>query len=247
MVWDLGRKGERMKITVINGSMRHGSTWHCMDALRQALAERGPIEVKEFFLPKDMPHFCAGCYACFLNGEEACPHAASVRPIAEALLACDLIILTSAVYAMDVTGQMKALLDHLCYQWISHRPNPKMFDKIGLTVVTTAGAGLRHTTKTLKNSLIFWGVKKIYTFRMPVAAMRWSEVSSKKTVKIQKQTRVLAARIAQTVQHAPRLRTPLPRKLLFAMMAKIQKNNDWSPADRKYWEAHGWLNGTKPF
>jgi len=49
-----------MKITVINGNMRRGSTWHTMDLIRQELAKYDETEVTEFFLPKDMPHFCIG-------------------------------------------------------------------------------------------------------------------------------------------------------------------------------------------
>ena len=45
--------------------------------------------VTEFFLPKDMPHFCAGCFSCFLRGENACPHADLVQPIARAIGAID--------------------------------------------------------------------------------------------------------------------------------------------------------------
>lgn len=149
-----------MKIAVVNGNMRHGSTWHCMDAIRDELAKFDDTEVKEYFLPKDLPHFCTGCFSCLSNGEDTCPHAAYTKPITEAMIESDLIILTSPVYGFDVSGQMKTFIDHLCFMWMSHRPNPQMFNKIGLTVSTTAGAGLGHTTKTMRNSLIYWGVKK---------------------------------------------------------------------------------------
>jgi len=125
-----------MKITVINGNMRRGSTWHTMDLIRQELAKYDETEVTEFFLPKDMPHFCNGCYSCFYNGEDTCPHASYIKPIAEAITESDLIVLTSPVYGFDVSGQMKALIDHLCFMWMSHRPNPKMFNKVGLTVTS---------------------------------------------------------------------------------------------------------------
>jgi multimeric flavodoxin WrbA len=149
-----------MKITVINGNTRHGSTWHCMDLIMEELSKYEEIEKTEFTLPKDLPEFCRGCFSCFLNGEDTCPHASFVAPIVKAVLDADLIVLTSPVYGMDVTGQMKAFIDHLCFMWVSHRPNPRMFTKIGLTVTTTAGAGLKHTSKTMKNSLDFWCVRK---------------------------------------------------------------------------------------
>lgn len=236
-----------MKITVINGSMRHGSTWHCMDAIRQELEKYDQADVSEFFLPKDMPHFCMGCYACFNHGEDACPHAASIKPIVEAMIEAELVILTSPVYGFDVSGQMKAFLDHLCFMWMSHRPNPGMFHKIGLAISTTAGAGLRHTTKTMKNSLTYWGVKKVYTYQIPVAAMKWSDVSEEKKKKIKKDAEILAPRIAKSIQNRKKLPNPLFRSCIFKIMAAMQRKNDWNQTDRSHWEKHGWLSGGNPF
>ena len=88
-----------------------------------------------------------------------------------------LILLASPSYGLDVSGAMKAFIDHLCFMWISHRPNPVILNKTGLSVVTTAGAGLRHSTKTLRNFLQFWGIKRIFSFKKAVAAAKWSDVS----------------------------------------------------------------------
>ncbi|NMC57105.1 MAG: flavodoxin family protein [Eubacteriaceae bacterium] len=236
-----------MKITIINGTMRKGSTHHCADAVMQQLNKYDETEVTEFFLPKDMPNFCIGCYSCFYNGEHTCPHNEYIKPIVNAILESDLIVLTSPVYAFDVSGQMKTFLDHLCYMWLSHRPNPKMFDKIALTISTTAGAGLGHTQKTMKSSLKYWGVKKIFSYATPVSAMKWSDVSEKKKEKIDKDTKALAAKIAKSVKNAQKLHNPLFRSFFFNLMKGMQKKNDWNKTDRNHWESLGWLNGNKPF
>ncbi len=233
-----------MKITVINGSMRHGNTWQCADLIMKELASVEETEIKEFFLPRDMPHFCCGCFSCFFNGEDTCPHAQSVQPIAEALLNADLIVLNSSVYALDVTGQMKALLDHLCYQWMSHRPNPRMFNKVALTVVTTAGAGLSHATKTLRNSLRFWGVKRIHSFKGAVAASKWSEITEKNQAKIKKETARIARRVAHDVKNAKKLPSPLIRGIMMkAMAGAMHKYENWNPRDLQYWESNNWFKG----
>jgi multimeric flavodoxin WrbA len=236
-----------MKITVINGSMRRGSTWHCMDKVRRELSKYEEVELTEFFLPKDMPHFCNGCFTCFYHGEDQCPHADSVAPIVKAIIAADLIVLTSPVYGLDVSGQLKALIDHLCFMWISHRPKAEMFHKIGLTITTTAGAGLGHTTKTMKNSLNFWGVKKTYAFKSPVSASNWADVSEKKLLKINKDTAALAKRIYSAVKNEKKLPNPLVRSVMFHLMSGMQKKNDWNMTDRNHWESQGWLSGVKPF
>lgn len=236
-----------MKITVINGNMRHGSTWHCMDTILQELAKNDKIEVIEFFLPRDLPHFCNGCFSCIYNGEDTCQHIAYLKPIVEAITVSDLIILTSPVYGFDVSGQMKSLIDHLCYMWMSHRPNHKMFNKIGLTVTTAAGAGLGHTTKTMKNSLFYWGTKKVFSYKSPVAAMKWSDVSNKKKAKIEQDAQKLAARISISVKNSHKLPNPLFRSIFFRIMASMQKKNNWNKTDRDHWETHGWLTGNRPF
>ena len=230
-----------MKVIVINGNARHGSTWHCMDLLLQALSRYGEVERTEFFLPKAMPNFCNGCFSCIYNGEHTCPHAESVQPIVQAMLSADVVILTSPVYAMDISGQMKALLDHLCYMWMSHRPNPAMFNKIGVTLVTTAGAGLKHTVKTLRNSLQFWGVKRIYSYSNPVAAMKWSEVKPEKQQRISRDLAAMAERIAKAVSGADKLRVPLFRSFFLWMMRGMMRKNTWNLRDRKHWEDQGWI------
>jgi multimeric flavodoxin WrbA len=236
-----------MKITVINGNMRHGSTWNCMDAIVRKIERYEAVERTEFVLPRDMPHQCVGCFFCIYNGEETCPHHASVAPIAEAILNADLVILTSPVYGMDVSGSLKTLLDHLCYMWMSHRPNSKMFSTIGLTVVTTAGVGLKHTTKTMKNSLTFWGVKKCFSLKNAVAAKSWAEVSDKRKAKIEKETEKLAGKLVRAVRDTKKLPNPMFRSFMFKAMTGSMKKNDWNLRDKEHWEQQGWLNGAKPF
>ncbi|AFA47357.1 flavodoxin family protein [Acetobacterium woodii] len=236
-----------MRITVINGNMHHGSTWHCKDLLVQKISELAETQVTEFYLPKDMSDFCSGCFSCFLKGEETCPHADQIRPIVAALAAADLVILTSPVYGLDVSGQLKALLDHLCFMWISHRPNPKMFNTVGISLTTTAGAGLSHTTKTMQNSLKYWGIKKCFASKQRVAAMTWSEIPAKKRGQIEKEMQRLAQKVTQTVTQIEHRPSPLFRKVMFNVMKQMMKDNHWNPIDRNHWEAHGWLTGNKPF
>ena len=236
-----------MKITVVYGNSRHGSTWHCMDLFKQELSRYNKVEVTEFTLPKDMPHFCNGCFSCIYNGEKTCPHSKFIGPIVEAFEQSNLIVLTSPVYGMDVSGQLKALIDHLCFMWMSHRPNPKMFNKISLTITTTAGAGLSHTSKTMKNSFKFWGVKRIFNFKNAVSAMKWDDVSAERQAKIKKEITKMAAKISRNVNNAEKLSSPFFRSFFFKMMTGMMKKNTWNLTDKNHWEAHGWLKGVNPF
>jgi multimeric flavodoxin WrbA len=236
-----------MKVTIINGNMRHGSTWHCVQEIIGQLQRWEQVDITEFFLPRDLPQFCNGCFSCIYNGETTCPHDESMMPIVKGLVDADLIVLASPVYGFDVSGQMKAFIDHLCFMWMSHRPNADMFRKIGLTVTTSAGAGLGHTTKTMKNSLVFWGLKRVYAFKFPVSAMKWDDVSEKNKQKIERKAGKLAAQIYRAVKHSSSSPNPLFRSFFFRLMKGMQKKNDWNMTDRNHWEKMGWLGGAKPF
>jgi multimeric flavodoxin WrbA len=237
----------KMKITIIHGTMRHGSTWHAVDAVIQALARHVPTEVTEFFLPRDMPNFCAGCFTCFLRGEDKCPHAPSVQPIVQTILEADLVVLASPVYVYDVSAQIKALLDHLGYLWLPHRPAPEMFSKVGLTVVTTAGAGAKRAGGTLRKSFTFWGVRRVYSLGGAVASNGWEGVTAKRRAKITRAAESVARRIERSIAGKNRIPYPPFRALLFKMMAGMQKKNVWGALDRAHWENNGWLSGKKPF
>lgn len=236
-----------MKITVVYGNMRHGSTWHAVEAVIKELSKRVPTEVTEFSLPRDMPNFCAGCFTCFMHGEDKCPHAASVQPIVQAILGADLVVLASPVYVYDVSAQMKALLDHLGYLWMPHRPAPEMFTKIGLTVVTTAGAGTKRAAGTLRKSFAFWGVRRVYSLGGAVASNGWEGVSAKRRARIAHRAEIVARRIERSVREKGRTHYPPFRAFLFKMMARMQKKNIWSPLDHAHWEKNGWLSGKRPF
>ncbi|MBH1942321.1 NAD(P)H-dependent oxidoreductase [Mobilitalea sibirica] len=236
-----------MKITVINGNTRHGNTWSCMKLFLKELSNYDETEIKEYYLPKDMPYFCIGCYSCFSLGENSCPHHEVVSPIVNSIIEADLIIMTSPVYSLDVSGHLKALLDHLCFLWISHRPIPAMFHKASLAIVTTAGVGLGHTVKTMTNSLSFWGVKRIFTYKAVIPVSSWEQMSEQKRYKMGKKIRKKAGKIARSIKKMDHLHYPMIRKMLFYMMRNMMKSNTWNPFERNYWEKQGWLGKKRPF
>jgi multimeric flavodoxin WrbA len=236
-----------MKVTVINGGIRRGSTWHCKEIFLRELSAYEELSLQEFFLPKDMPDQCLGCFSCFLKGEHNCSHAGKMEPILKAMKEADLIVMTSPVYGLDVSGSLKVLLDHLCFLWITHRPDPSMFHKLGLAITTTAGAGLNHTVKTMRNSMFFWGMKKIFSFKRRVDARKWEDVTDKRKDKIHKDIMKMARKIFKAYKNEKRRPYPLVKKFMFKMMRRMMKKNTYYPYDRNYWEQQGWFGKNRPF
>ena len=108
-----------MKICAVYGTERRGCTWHIAQEVLSRLPE---AEVTEFFLPRDCPDPCVSCFRCF-NEENRCYHSEGAGKILDAMLEADVIVLTSPVYALHLTGQMKTFLDHYASMWMVHRPN----------------------------------------------------------------------------------------------------------------------------
>nr|WP_312576179.1 NAD(P)H-dependent oxidoreductase [Sedimentibacter sp.] len=232
-----------MKVAVIYGTEHKGSTYNITQLFLKDLAIENK-DVKEFFLPKDMPHFCIGCGNCFTKSEKFCPHYEEVNKISEAILNSDLLIFSSPVYVYHTTGQMKTLLDHFGYQWIVHRPDKKMFNKMALVISTAAGAGMKSTNKDIGDSLSFWGVARIFKYGKGVAAINWEGVSEKNKQTIEKDLGKIAAKISNTYTHV----TPsIGVKIKFYIMRFVQKKIGFSEVDVKYWKDQGWLEKVRPW
>ena len=228
-----------MKTVIIHGQSHKGSTYH----IAHELAEKIGGEITEFFLPRDFGEFCLGCTRCFVDSETKCPHVESLTPITQVMDDADVIILASPVYVYHATGAMKALLDHYGYRWMAHRPEGSMFKKQGVCIATAAGAGVKSALKDMSDSLFFWGIARIYSYGLGVAATDWDSVSAKKKAAIDKKLTTMAKRIASRKgQVQPGIKT----KGMFAIMRLTQKNG-WNKADFEHWKAQGWLEKKRPW
>jgi multimeric flavodoxin WrbA len=113
-----------MEITIIHGQGHYGSTYHISKLMREQLGGKDAT-VREYFLPKDGPGFCVGCFNCITKDEKLCPQADKTQEIVESMISSDVIIIDSPTYCMEMTGQLKTLFDHLGYMWLA-RPGKAM-------------------------------------------------------------------------------------------------------------------------
>ena len=202
-----------------------------------------PKEVTEFFLPRDLNHFCTGCYAC-LEGREKCPFWEDRKKLDDALRAADLLILTTPNYCMMPSAPMKAFLDLSFTNWLSHKPYEEMFGKRAVVISTAAGAGAGKAAKLVANNLLNWGIPKVYTYGISVNALSWDTTPEKKKNKIIKDMKKLAAKLSGN----SRVKVGIKTRFLFRMFSGMQKA-DWgaSASEKEYWKSRGWLDGKKPW
>lgn len=232
-----------MEITILHGQMHKGNTYHITEMLKEKLTVKDTV-VHEYFLPKDTPSFCVGCFQCILKGEEYCPQAAQVQKIAASMQRSEIIMIDSPTYCFEMTGQLKTLFDHFGYMWMSHRPRKEMFSKIGIVISSAAGAGGKNVTKSIAKQLFWWGVPKVHQLHFNVSSMSWKDTSDKIKLKI---TQKIEAVTRQVSKQAGKEKYNFKIKFLFHIMRKMQEGNKWNLTDRNYWQTNNWLGAVRPW
>ena len=215
-----------MKILTILGTTHKGNTRAMVDLFLDEF-KNNDNEFDEILLPTDMPEFCYGCAHCILKGEEECPHDNLMKPIVQKLEKADLIIIATPIFAMSCSSGLKALLDHLAYIWLVHRPMESMFSKVGLIITTAGGSGVKDTVKLIKNNMFYWGIPTIYKYNITTMKMGGNYVDYKHKDKIQKQVKIKANKVKKSLKNR---KVGIKTKLYFHIFKMTQKNG-WNKTD----------------
>lgn len=237
-----------MKITVINGTEKHGITYRLKEMFLAPL--RGTAEITEYVLPGDCPAFCMGCTSCILAGEHTCKDAAYVQKIAASLLEAELIVMTSPAYVFHTTGAMKALLDHFAYLWMPHRPAPAMFGKRAVIITQCLGAGGKSAAKDIAHSLSWWGISdiRVFTGRL-MGDIVWDRLTEKKRSELTQGIGKLSEKYVRA-DYAKPARTKWYTKLKF-LFCRVMKRSLYESGpecvDVAYWAERGWLGSARPW
>ncbi len=236
-----------MKITVINGTEKHGVTYR----LKETFLKQFPqAEVTEFYLPKDCPHFCIGCTTCILKDEKLCKAAEYTQKIEQAMLEADLLVFASPAYVYHITGAMKAMLDHLAYRWMPHRPAKEMFSKRAVIITQCLGGGEKSAAKDIKDSLSWWGVSSIRTcaFKL-LSEVTWDKLPEKRRAAMNKKLIQTAKNVAaEDFDKRPHIKLAVKIKFFIVRMLQTSLGKkDPNYTDFKYWKTNGWIDKKRPW
>ena len=230
-----------MKIVMINGQNHKGSTYTIGKLLADKFGE--DTEVVEFFLPRDLNHFCTGCYTC-IEDDTKCPFYEEKNKIMTEVESADLLIFTTPTYCMNASAPLKAFIDLTFNYWIAHRPRACMFQKKAVIISTAAGSGAKKAADYVASVLFYWGVPYTISYGICIQAMNWDGVSDKKKQKIEKDITKIAKQISQKKE----VKVGLKTKAFFMLMRMMQKGNMGSgETERNYWARNGWLDHARPW
>ncbi len=230
-----------MKIVMIHGQNHKGSTYH----IGRMIASKISCEenIVEFFLPRDLNHFCVGCYAC-IEDVTKCPFYEEKNKIMTEVESADILIFTTPTYCLRASAPMKSFIDLTFNYWMSHRPRKCMFSKKAIVISTAAGSGAKKAVKDIADALFYWGIPYILSYGITIQAMNWSGIKDKKMQQIEKDT----TRIANKILKKNFVKVGIKTKAMFMLMRMMQKANFGSgDADRAYWEKNGWLDKKRPW
>ena len=137
-----------MKIVMLNGQNHKGSTYN----IGRMIADRieGENEITEFFFPRDLNHFCAGCYKR-IEDFTACPCYDEKKRIIDAIDKADILIVTTPTYCMHMSAPLKAFFDLTFDLWMAHRPMESMLKKRAVIVSTAAGTGTKSAIRDVED------------------------------------------------------------------------------------------------
>ena len=230
-----------MKVVLIYGQNHKGSSYHIGRMIADKM--QGANEITEFFLPRNLNHFCLGCYNC-IEDDAKCPFYDDKRKIMDAVEAADVLIFTTPTYCMHASAPMKSFMDLTFTYWMVHRPRKCMFSKRAVVVSTAAGTGMKSAMKDITNTLFYWGVPYVKSYGVAVQAMSWDGVNEKKKVKIERDTEKLAQKLSVGKKPSVGIKT----RFMFKVMGVMQSAGmGSSPAEKEYWEQNGWLGKKRPW
>ena len=218
-------RDEKMKYLIINGSPRKKNTYGIVKQIKSNLDG----EFEEVNLINQKIPLCNGCHKCIMESETQCPHFEMVNPIVEKIKDCDGLIITSPVYALNVTGLLKNFIDHTAY--IYHRP--AFFDKKALIVVSTAGAGHKKVAGYIDETLRHWGFNKVYKI-----AVKCGGKDHLETKEIDKTAQKFRNDVESKKLHNPKF-----IDIIFYNAWRVMAQSDEPiQPDKEYWKNTGLIN-----
>ena len=142
-----------MKVVAFNGSPhKDGNTTILINHVFREL-EKERIETELVQLSAKEIHGCIACYKCFENKDQRCAvKTDAANEYIEKMVAADGIVLGSPVYFIDVTTEMKALIDRAGF--VSLANGGMLKNKAGGAIAALRRSGGMHAIDSMNHFLL---------------------------------------------------------------------------------------------
>lgn len=219
-----------MKIVMVNGSIRKGTTLNALKLIEKTMSSLGDYEFEYIHMIDTDLDYCKSCFQCFIKDEDKCFQHSKSTKFKQTLLEADGIIFSSPVYAMNISGAMKNFIDSITY--LFHRP--EFLHIKGMAVTTTMGSNARSTAKYLRSVLKAFGVNDCSM--LPITQFGKTIEESEKL-----QNQIIKASMDYHKRlHKPAKSPSLKDVLWFNMWkasTQIEKQRDF-----EFWSSNNWYN-----
>lgn len=216
-----------MKCLIINASPRKGNSYALVKIAKQKMQSMGAVDFEEIHLGKTDIPLCVGCFNCFLKGEDKCPHHTLVAPIAQAIEACDCLMICCPIYSLALTAHLKNVFDHMSYNF--HRP--RFFEKKAFVITTTAGAGAKSVAKYIRDVLKHWGFNRVLTYSIACRSAGGYQATPKVKQKIEQTAKIFYEDVASGKLHRPTL-----KRVMYYNAWRAMANANKDGCDYRYWK-----------
>jgi multimeric flavodoxin WrbA len=142
-----------MKVVAFNGSPRKdGNTSILINYVFRELEKEG-IKTELVQLSDKKIQGCVACYKCFENKDKQCTvKNDSLNEYIQKMMEAEGILLGSPTYFIDLTPEMKALIDRSGF--VSRANGGLYKNKVGATVVAFRRSGAMHTIDSMNHFLL---------------------------------------------------------------------------------------------
>ena len=151
-----------MKTVIINGSPR--KNWNTAQLLKEAqkgaeAAGHETVYVDLYDLKFTGCRSCLGCKRAGIEEPCRCYIRDELTPVLESIYSADHLILGSPIYFSQPTGELRSLLERVCFPALSYNDHSSIFKgKVNVTVFLTMNNTLAGYEKSYKEAMeeYFW-------------------------------------------------------------------------------------------
>ncbi|MFX1259248.1 MAG: flavodoxin family protein [Promethearchaeota archaeon] len=227
-------KLKKINILEINGSPRglKGNTAKIVDEILNVSKQEAEIfgyslNLQRIELHKLNIKNCIGCENCFREGSCSLSKTDDLKKVEEELLKSNVIIFSSPVYFIHISGLMKNFLDRIAL-W-TH--TFKLRNKYGLAVASSGGTGLEDTLDYLEialRALGMWSIGKVgNVFYHPIKTKKDAKKYGKKLIQMVHNDSGRPDKTDYEIFQAMKFKASMKKVL---------------PYDWKYWNERNWFN-----